>query len=82
MLTSPSQPSGDECSTFLHRNWITRVVHVKREANRAADFCANLGHSLSHGEQEIEVIPEGLLQIIKEDAYGVFSLDYVVVSFC
>ena len=59
---------------LLNRNRINRVVHVMREANRAIDFCANLGHSLINGEQEIEVLPEGLHQIKKEDAYGMLFL--------
>ena len=63
-----------EVQQFLYRAWTSRVVHAVWKVNRATDFCANMGHSLDEGVQELEVPPTRLQHIIQENAYGmVFS---------
>ncbi|CAN0928203.1 hypothetical protein LINGRAHAP2_LOCUS36333 [Linum grandiflorum] len=38
---------------LLLHNWSVQLLHVYREANHAADFLANLGHSLALRSHEI-----------------------------
>ena len=48
-----------------------RIVHVYREANRAADLMASKGHSLPLGLHVYCVPPVDLRAILVEDCTGV-----------
>ena len=52
---------------LLARNWEVKVQHVYREANRAVDLLASLGHSLSIDLHVYFKPPLMLLPILSED---------------
>ncbi|CAA7016724.1 unnamed protein product [Microthlaspi erraticum] len=54
----------------VQRDWIVRVVHVYREANRVADGLANHAFSLSLGFHFFPSSPFDILELVKEDALG------------
>ncbi|KFK31801.1 hypothetical protein AALP_AA6G160600 [Arabis alpina] len=58
------------CHGFISRDWIVRIVHVYREANRLADGLANYAFSLPLGFLFLESIPDSVRLIFAEDASG------------
>ena len=56
---------------ILNWDWTVKLRHFRREGNRAADFCAELGYALSEGVTELIIPPQGLKQTLNEDLYGV-----------
>ncbi|KAG7543761.1 Ribonuclease H-like superfamily [Arabidopsis thaliana x Arabidopsis arenosa] len=58
------------CHGFLARDWIVRISHVYREANRLADGLANYAFSLPLGFRFFEVVPDSVNAILLEDTGG------------
>jgi len=52
-------------------DWNASLVHSYREANRAADFLANLGHRAIFVVSVIDTFPPTLRLILSDDARGV-----------
>ncbi|KAG7558925.1 Ribonuclease H-like superfamily [Arabidopsis thaliana x Arabidopsis arenosa] len=59
------------CHGFISRDWLVRVTHVYREANRLADGLANYAFSLSLGFQHLNVCPEDVVPVLLDDVNGV-----------
>ncbi|CAN1838684.1 Putative ribonuclease H protein At1g65750 [Linum perenne] len=53
------------------RNWEVSLVHVFREANFAADYLANLGHSCSIGLHLFPYPDPTLAHWLRYDLFGV-----------
>lgn len=62
---------------FLSRDWLVRVSHVYREANRLADGLANYAFSLPLGFYSFNLPPDIVNPILLEDANGVSMLRFV-----
>ncbi|KAL9293886.1 putative ribonuclease H domain, reverse transcriptase zinc-binding domain-containing protein [Arabidopsis thaliana] len=58
------------CHGFLVRDWIVRISHVYREANRLADGLANYAFSLPLGFHVFDVLPSSLVSVFREDESG------------
>lgn len=58
------------CHGFLSKDWIVRIVHVYREANRLADGLANHAFTLPLGFHSFESVPESVRVILLEDREG------------
>ncbi|KAG7544019.1 Ribonuclease H domain [Arabidopsis thaliana x Arabidopsis arenosa] len=58
------------CYGFLSRDWIVRISHVYREANRLADGLANYAFSLPLGFHALDTIPDVVNSIWLEDIAG------------
>ena len=61
------------CHGFLTRDWLVRIVHVYREANRLADGLANLAFSLPFGFHRFDVVPLEFVSLIREDVDGLLQ---------
>jgi len=55
------------CYDFLSKDWIVRITHMYREANRLADGLANYAFSLALGFHVLDVIPLVVDPIMRED---------------
>ena len=62
------------CHGFLTRDWLVRIVHVYRKANRLADGLANLAFSLPFGFHRLDVVPRGFVSLIRENVDGLDGL--------
>ncbi|CAA7042576.1 unnamed protein product [Microthlaspi erraticum] len=58
------------CHGFLSRDWIVRVSHVYREANRLADGLANYAFSLPSGFHSFTSVPDDVHPLFLEDSVG------------
>ncbi|KAG7579199.1 hypothetical protein ISN45_Aa03g033600 [Arabidopsis thaliana x Arabidopsis arenosa] len=58
------------CHGFIARDWIVRISHVYREANRLADGLANYAFSLRLGFHLLESIPSCVASIALDDIRG------------
>ncbi|KAL9288897.1 putative ribonuclease H domain, reverse transcriptase zinc-binding domain-containing protein [Arabidopsis thaliana] len=67
------------CYGFISRDWIVRISHVYREANRLADGLANYAFSLPLGFHACGSMPAPVASIALEDAAGVVRLRTVRV---
>lgn len=77
-LTSKESGSGEcahlinYCKRVINKDdWVTRIVHIYREGNRAADWLANHGVAQSLRTVILEDVPLALVRIIDEDIRGV-----------
>ncbi|CAA7032614.1 unnamed protein product [Microthlaspi erraticum] len=59
------------CHGFISRDWIVRISHVHREANRLADGLANYAFSLSYGFTAFDSVPDVVNPLLLEDLAGV-----------
>ncbi|KAG7556791.1 Ribonuclease H domain [Arabidopsis suecica] len=59
------------CHGFISRDWLVRVSHVYREANRLADGLANYVFSLDLGFLSLDSCPECVVSIMLEDVNGI-----------
>jgi len=59
------------CHGFLSKDWIVRIVHVYREANRLADRLANYAFSLAFGLHFFYSIPNVVELLWREDDLGI-----------
>ncbi|CAN1784074.1 Putative ribonuclease H protein At1g65750 [Linum perenne] len=55
----------------LNRDWEVSINHIYREANSAADYLANLGHSLDLGTHVYLYPDSALLYWLRYDLLGV-----------
>ncbi|KAH9660960.1 putative ribonuclease H protein [Citrus sinensis] len=60
-----------EIQALLRRDWLTKVEHIYREANEAADFLASYNFSFSLGLHCFHSIPPNMLSILINDDHGV-----------
>ena len=58
------------CHGFLTRDWLVRIVHVYREANRVADGLTNLALSLPFGFHSFDIAPLEVGSLLQEDVDG------------
>ncbi|KAG7599981.1 Reverse transcriptase zinc-binding domain [Arabidopsis suecica] len=58
------------CHDFLSRDWIVRISHVYREANRLADGLANYTFSLSNGFHFFDAVPNDVDSLFMDDVIG------------
>ncbi|KAL9860860.1 putative ribonuclease H domain, reverse transcriptase zinc-binding domain-containing protein [Arabidopsis thaliana] len=58
------------CHGLLSKDWIVRITHVYREANRLADGLANYAFSLPLGLHSLIDVPDDLEVILHEDNLG------------
>ena len=56
---------------LLSRNWQISITHIFRKANSAADFMANMAHSVPHGLHLFTSLPVGIYSIILQDMFGI-----------
>lgn len=59
------------CHGFFLRDWLVRVTHVFREANRLADSLANYAFSLQLGFHPLDSCPDVVHSILLADTNGV-----------
>ena len=57
---------------LLRRDYMVQISHIFREANRAVDFLANIGHSIQLGVCFYDFAPNGLASLLRDDIVGVF----------
>ncbi|CAN1844814.1 Putative ribonuclease H protein At1g65750 [Linum perenne] len=60
-----------EYQELLSRSWQVRITHVFREANQAADYMANLGHSFDFGSYFFDSPDASLCNWLRYDQVGV-----------
>ena len=60
-----------EIQALLRRDWLTKVEHIYREANEAADFLASYSFSFPLGLYCFQSIPPNMLSILLNDVHGV-----------
>ncbi|CAN0904913.1 Putative ribonuclease H protein At1g65750, partial [Linum grandiflorum] len=65
---------------LCNRQWEVQISHIYREANYAADYLANLGHSLSYGMHLFDSLDRGLSYWLHYDLIGVSTPRLVMVS--
>ena len=58
------------CHGFLTRDWLVRIVHVYRDANRLADGLANLVFSLSFSFHKLDAASSDVVSLLREDVDG------------
>jgi len=58
------------CQGFFTRDWLVRVSHVYREANRLADGLANYAFTLPLGLHCFDACPEGVRLLLLADVNG------------
>ncbi|CAN0870119.1 Putative ribonuclease H protein At1g65750 [Linum grandiflorum] len=56
---------------FCSRQWEVNLSHIYREANNAADYLANFGHSLNYGLHIFDTPDRDLSHWIYYDLVGV-----------
>ncbi|WZZ66780.1 hypothetical protein YC2023_078150 [Brassica napus] len=59
------------CYGFISRDWIVKISHVYREANRLADGLANYAFSLPYGLHFFELVPEHVTSMLSEDFHEI-----------
>ncbi|KAG7585508.1 Ribonuclease H domain [Arabidopsis thaliana x Arabidopsis arenosa] len=59
------------CQGFISRDWLVRVTHVYREANRLADGLANYAFSLDLGFLCLDSCPDSVHSILLDDINGI-----------
>ncbi|CAA7021138.1 unnamed protein product [Microthlaspi erraticum] len=59
------------CHGFITKDWIVRIFHVYREANRLADGLANYTFTLPLGFHAFDSVPCGLNSLLFEDSSGI-----------
>ncbi|CAN1275616.1 Putative ribonuclease H protein At1g65750 [Linum perenne] len=60
-----------EYQDLLSRPWQVRITHVFREANQAADYMANRGHSFDFGTFFFDSPDPSLCNWLRYDQFGV-----------
>ena len=55
---------------LLSKNWQVSITHIYREANSAADFMANMAHSIPVGLHLFPNQSVGIYSIISQDMFG------------
>lgn len=57
---------------FLHRDWTIQISHIYREANRAVDYLAKIGHDFSFGVYHFPAPPRESTSLLWEDLVEVY----------
>ncbi|KAG7557811.1 Reverse transcriptase domain [Arabidopsis suecica] len=65
------------CHSFIARDWLVRVTHVYREANRLADGLANYAFTLELGFLYLDSCPDVIHDVLLEDVHGTELPRYV-----
>ncbi|CAN0914226.1 Putative ribonuclease H protein At1g65750 [Linum grandiflorum] len=65
---------------LCRRQWEVQISHIYREANNAADYLANLGHSFSYGIHLFDTPDRGLSHWLHYDLIGVSTPRLVMIS--
>ncbi|CAN1783234.1 Putative ribonuclease H protein At1g65750 [Linum perenne] len=60
-----------EFQEWLQREWEVKVIHVYREANKAADYLANLGHNTTRGVHTVDISDCNLAYFVRHDCLGI-----------
>ncbi|CAN1146313.1 Putative ribonuclease H protein At1g65750 [Linum perenne] len=60
-----------EFRDWMNRDWELRLKHIYREANQAADYLANFGHSLPRGCHSVPISDCNLAYHIRQDYMGI-----------
>ncbi|CAN1169676.1 hypothetical protein LINPERPRIM_LOCUS19922, partial [Linum perenne] len=60
-----------EFQDWAARNWDLRLKHIYREANQAADYLANLGHTLHRGCHPITCSDCNIAYHVRLDCMGI-----------
>ncbi|CAA7012925.1 unnamed protein product [Microthlaspi erraticum] len=58
------------CHGFITRDWIVRISHVYREANRLADGLANYAFTVPLGFHSLQLVPASVDSILQDDVIG------------
>lgn len=58
------------CHDFISKDWMVRISHVYREANRLSDGLANYAFDLPLGFHGFESVPDVVHSILLEDVSG------------
>ncbi|CAN1808121.1 Putative ribonuclease H protein At1g65750, partial [Linum perenne] len=66
----------DQFSELRSRDWEVTIHHIYREANCAADYLANLGHSVDLGTHVCQFPDNTLLYWLRYDLIGVSTPRY------
>ena len=67
------------CYGFISRDWIVRISHKYRKANRLADGLANYAFSLPPGFHGLGACPESVLAVFGDDVNGVGTSQNVLL---
>ena len=70
----PCRPIIKAIQWFLAKDWMVRIEHCYREANRVADCLANFAHDLSRSEEKERVFSSpltGCMEELQDDLMGV-----------
>ncbi|CAN1315384.1 Putative ribonuclease H protein At1g65750 [Linum perenne] len=76
LLTSPGNDNNQHSSLILQfsellaREWHVTILRIYREVNFAADYLANLGHSLDLGIHVLDTPDSSLLYWLNFDSVG------------
>ncbi|CAN0915127.1 Putative ribonuclease H protein At1g65750, partial [Linum grandiflorum] len=62
------------------RQWEVQLSHIYRDANNAADYLANLGHSFSYGLHLFDLLDRGMSHWLQYDLIGVSTPRSVMIS--
>lgn len=65
---------------LMNENWLVKVNHVYREANKSANFLANLRCEIRMSQEIYDVPPANLGQVLLADSMRV-SFNFVVILF-
>ncbi|CAN1293336.1 Putative ribonuclease H protein At1g65750, partial [Linum perenne] len=63
---------------IISRDWEVVTRHVYREANRAADFLANRGHSFALGTHEFSVSNASFGHVLLSDILGISTPHFIL----
>ena len=55
---------------LLTQEWVMQISHIFREANSAADFLVNFGHSIQLGVCFYDTTSNGLAPLLMHDSIG------------
>ncbi|WCJ44200.1 RNA-directed DNA polymerase (reverse transcriptase)-related family protein [Euphorbia peplus] len=68
-----------EIQEYIGRSWEINVCHIYREANRSADWMANLGDTLPLGLHLFTHAPAGVCSIVIQDNMGISFLRFCIM---
>ncbi|CAN1780458.1 Putative ribonuclease H protein At1g65750 [Linum perenne] len=65
---------------LVSRNWDVKLIHIYREANKAADFLAGKGHSLTLGNHLVPSSDNSLGFYLRYDCIGISEERLIVIN--
>ena len=72
-------PLINSIKALINLDWTVKVVHVYREANRAADWLASFASQFPRGLHVLQQAPASINDILYQDFIGVSSTRMVIV---